>query len=225
LDYDQFRTLSNSLKIAAVGHRESMWGHHIDQLLKIITLRRHAYGAETYDFIVWTICAIDIYALLSVSGTGTFVELLLKQNMMPMPERCLTPLPHGQSLVIYPEEQSFFPAVLKLNQEVILLALRVGQEAAKLRAEAAQRRYGSEHQSVSGEMFIMNRRARIQELHRLMEHSRDAWRSQYPTYWTWLSQSRLPRVFAWITHVRISIISNKWTTLTCNSLICSSVPA
>ena len=73
---------TDSSQIAAAGHRESnMWQHHSDQLLRIIIHRRQEYGIEAHDFIVWNICSIDIYALLSASGTGAFVESLLRQNM------------------------------------------------------------------------------------------------------------------------------------------------
>jgi hypothetical protein len=193
-------------EIAAAGDRESnMWQHHIDQLLWIITLRQQAYSVEKYGFIVWTICSIDIYALLSISGTGALAEALLKQNILPTPEGCLPPASAGNSPVIYPEEQDFFPAILKLNQEVTLLGLQVRQLARSLRDEAFRRQYGSRNQTVSEEMFLLNRKTRVQNLHCLMQHSKNSWRSQHPDYWTWLSESRPPRVIARITHVCYTI--------------------
>jgi len=183
-----------------------MWQHHGDQLLRIITLRRQAHGPEPYDFIVWSVCCIDIYALLSVSGQATFVEVLLKQNMLPSPERCLSPVFQGQGPIIYPEEQRFFPALLKLHQEVLLLALRVGQEARDLRVESTQRQYGPKDIMIPESAFLINRRARTRNVHNLLEYSRLAWRTQFPDYWTWLrSPGSLPsRVFSWVNHVRVS---------------------
>jgi hypothetical protein len=84
------------------------------------------------------ICRIDVYALLSANGTGMFVEALLKQNMLPPPERCLPTFP-GQTDAFFPEERAYFPALIKLNQEVLLLALQVGQIARDLRSETTQR--------------------------------------------------------------------------------------
>lgn len=195
-----------------------MWQYHSDQLLRIITHRRQAYGVETYGFIVWTICSIDISALLSVSGTGVFVESLREQNMIPPPERCLPHLLPGQSAAIYPEQEGFFPKILTLNQDVLLLAFEVGKLAQDLRQE---------HQSqlVSEPAFHINRRARIEHLQRQMEHSRDIWRSQYPDYWTWLSEPRPPRVFASIAHVRISSYTTEVVLTKSGSLSHFSVPA
>ncbi len=75
-------------EIAASGQREiSMWQHHCDQLLRIITFRRQVHFVDHYDFITWIVYCIDVYALLSASGTGTFVEAVLQQNILPSPER------------------------------------------------------------------------------------------------------------------------------------------
>lgn len=75
-------------EIAASGQRESnMWQHHCDQLLRIITLRRQVHRVDHYDFITWMVYCIDVYALLSASGTGTFVEVALQQNILPSSER------------------------------------------------------------------------------------------------------------------------------------------
>jgi hypothetical protein len=171
--------------------------------LKIVTLRRQAYGIETYDFLVWLVCRIDIYALLSTSGTGTFVEVLLKENMLPVAERTLPPISPGMDLVVYPEEQPFFPSLLKLNQEVLLAALRVGQLARDLRAEAKSRQYGIQNQQIPNSLFVMNRRARVQNLHRALESSRSSWMARFPECWNLLGNlESLPhRAFAWLQHV------------------------
>jgi hypothetical protein len=158
---------------------------------------------ETYDFLVWLVCRIDIYALLSASGNGIFVEILLKDNMLPAPERTLPPITLGQESILYPEEQPFFPALHKLNQEVLLVALRVGQLARDLRAEAKLRQYENQSQLIPESLFIMNRRTRIQELHLSLENSRASWGIRFPEYWTWLGslQSLPHRVLAWVQHV------------------------
>jgi len=175
-----------------------------DQLLRIVTLRRQAHRVETYDFLVWLVCRIDIYALLSASGTGSFVEVLLEENMLPTPERTLPPISRGQASVLYPEEQPFFPALSELNQEVLLVALQVGQLARDLRAEEKSRQYGNQAQIIPEPAFFMNRRTRIQNLHRMLEHSRASWKARFPEYWTWLGRlEALPhRVFAWLQQVR-----------------------
>jgi hypothetical protein len=149
------------------------------------------------------ICQVDIYALLCSNGSGTFIEALLKHNLLPAPENCLPPVSPNHSAAVSPEERPYFPALIRLNQEVLLLALQVGQMARVLRAEATQRRWGDPAQMTPEVMFTATQRTRIQNLHHLMEHSRDKWRTQFPGYGTWLNDpSRLPRrVFAMATHV------------------------
>jgi hypothetical protein len=180
-------------EIAAGGNVESnMWQQHCNHLMRIFSLRRQAHGTEAYGFLLWTIFTIDIYALLSTGGTAIFAETV-KQNMLPSPEDCL-PSP----IFIHPDEQLYFPAMAKLNQEVVLLALQVGQLARTLRAETRQ---NFSHQS---QQILANRRQlRIQELHHLMRVSQTAWRSQWPDYKTMFSGPVPPpqRVFAWTMHV------------------------
>jgi hypothetical protein len=149
------------------------------------------------------ICCIDVYALLSANGTGIFVETLLDQNMLPSPERCLPPTFQTQLDAFLPEERPYFPASIRLNQEVLLLALQVGQLARDLRAETRERIFGDRTHMMPESMFITSRRARTQTLHHLMHRSQDNWRTQFPSYWTWLNDSEpLPeRVFAWTAHV------------------------
>ncbi|KAE9381423.1 hypothetical protein N431DRAFT_321494 [Stipitochalara longipes BDJ] len=165
----------------------NMWQHHSNQLLRIITLRRQSQNTEPYDFIVWMICRIDVYALLCANGTGRFVDVLLKQNMLPSPERCLPPTFQHHLDTFPPSERPYFPALIRLNQEVVLLALQVGQLARELRAEVKQRDFGDPAKIIPESAVFMSRRTRIQALHNLMHRSQDSWRTQFPNYWTWLN--------------------------------------
>ena len=203
-----------------------MWRQQIDQLLRIATLRHQAHGFEAHEYITWMICCIDVYALLSSSGTGVFMESLLKQNMLPTPEKSLAPVPRDQVLVFYPEERAFFPALLEMNQEVLLLALKVGQLGRDLRTEYVQRQHDNPNHVVPDPVLLMNRQNRVQALHRLMRDSRTAWRDRYPEYWTSLSGPDPPprRVFAWIVHVRIALCCTVRFHLIITSRICFSVP-
>jgi len=179
----------------------NMRQHHCDQLLRIISMRRQAHSVDHFDFIIWMIYCIDVYALLSASGTGMFVEVVLKQNMLPLPERCLLPDRPGQPQVICPEEQAHFLAIININQEIVLIALQVGRLGKALRTEASQRRFGgSAH--VPGNVYNMERYSRIQNLHRLILDSKTKWRSQFPDYRTWLRspENLPPRVFEWKEH-------------------------
>ncbi|KAH7309385.1 fungal-specific transcription factor domain-containing protein [Rhexocercosporidium sp. MPI-PUGE-AT-0058] len=189
------------LLIYEIAARESnMWQHHCDQLLRIISMRRQLQCVDRFDFIIWIICCIDVYALLSASGTGMFVEVVLEQNMLPLPERCLPLERAGEPHMIYSEEQTYFPGVISINQEIVLIALQVGRLGRSLRAEANQRRFGgSAH--IHDKAYNIERYHRIQNLHRVLHDSRMKWTSQFPDYWTWRTPENLPpRVFEWVEH-------------------------
>ncbi|KAN0122549.1 Fungal specific transcription factor domain containing protein [Hyaloscypha variabilis] len=185
-------------EIAAGEPESNMWQHHSDQLLRIVTLRRQSQITEGYDFIVWMICRIDVYALLCANGKGRFIEGLLKQNMLPSPERCLPPTSESHLEGFPPEEQPYFPALIGLNQEVLLLALQVGQLARDLRVEAKQKLSEDAAQIVSDSTGLMSRRTRIEALHNLVHSCQDSWRTHFPSYWTWSNdyESLPERVFA-----------------------------
>jgi hypothetical protein len=104
---------------------------------------------------------MDIYALLCTSGSGIFVEVLLKENMLPAPERTLPPISLDSELAFYPEERPFFPTLQKVSQEVFLVALQMGQLARDLRTEARARQYEMPNLSMSDSLFIMDRQSRV----------------------------------------------------------------
>ncbi|KAH9218950.1 fungal-specific transcription factor domain-containing protein [Leptodontidium sp. 2 PMI_412] len=188
------------LLLYEIAARESnMWQHHCDALLRIISMRRQLRNVDHYDFIIWIIYCIDVYAVLSASGTGMFVEVVLKQNMLPSPERRLLPTRADQPPLIYPEEQAYFPIVININQEIILIALQVGRLGKALRAETSHQYFGS---AILDNPRIVDRHNRIQSLQKLILDSRMKWRSQFPDYWTWLRtpETLPPRVFEWVEH-------------------------
>jgi hypothetical protein len=144
------------------------------------------------------VCRINIYALLSASGTGVFVEVLQKDNMLPSPEKSLPPISLDQRSTFYPEEEPFFPTLQKLSRETFLVALRVGQLGRDFRTEARSRQYETDP------LFILHRQTHVQNLHRALDHSQASWRIRFPEYWTWLGNlDSLPqRVFTWVQQVR-----------------------
>src|SRR5215469_6635614 len=99
-------------------------------------MRIQSFGTERYPYIIWWVCNIDLYALLSGAGTGEFLSTMIKSNMLPKPEFQLYPLgPSGYS-IIYPEETDSLPAILHLHHETFVLAARLGFLAADLRRES-----------------------------------------------------------------------------------------
>lgn len=96
-------------------------------------MRISQFGSEHYPYIVWLVCNIDLYALLSGAGTGEFLKAMLDNNLLPSSGSQLYPVaPSGHS-VIYPEEHETLPSVLHFNRETFLLASRLAFLAADLR--------------------------------------------------------------------------------------------
>ena len=119
--------------IAAESDGSTMWSQQLTQILRISLMRRDALGGERYPFIIWWICDLDLQALLSGSGSGEFVEAMLKDDMMPPPAFQLCPLGADGASIIYPEETDILPVVLQLNYKVTIIACRIGLLARELR--------------------------------------------------------------------------------------------
>src|SRR5271165_1605966 len=102
-----------------------MWQTHSRTLQQIISRRRQANRIEPHGFLVLVICLVDTYALLSGSGDGAFVDFILENNMLA-PQDCLPPLAPGCPQRFFEEELPYFPGVLELYQQVIILATKVG---------------------------------------------------------------------------------------------------
>jgi len=184
-----------------VAQETTMWQYHCDQLLRIVSMRRQACGADHFDFVIWMIFCIDVYALLSASGTGMFAEVVSKQNMLPLPERCLLPETDGHPQVIFPEEQAHFPRIIAVTQEIFLLALQVGRLAKVLRTEVNQKSSeGFAH--VLDDTHNIERSTRIRNLRQLIFDRNTEWRSLFPGYQTWLQtpNNLPPRVLEWVEH-------------------------
>ncbi|KAJ5678612.1 hypothetical protein N7462_006856, partial [Penicillium macrosclerotiorum] len=118
---------------AAEPHGSNLWSHHISRLLHISFLRRSKFGREPHPFILWWICHIDLYALLSGAGTGEFVRAIMDHQMLPGSECLLYPaVPEGYS-VIYADEHDSLPAIMRLYAETFTLAAQLGSLASQLR--------------------------------------------------------------------------------------------
>ncbi|CZR50832.1 uncharacterized protein PAC_00706 [Phialocephala subalpina] len=207
--FTHFILLLYEIAAALYGDLTTYWEHHSSQLLRIIRLRRQSNTVEPYEFIVWYVAFIDVYTLLSMGGTGLFTETLIKENLVPSPERCLPLITISLSQplssistrsqapsVFLPEEQAYFPSLIKLHQEVLLLAFRIGQQAREMRAEETQRRLGPSSSAASESAFSNTRRRRIQNLQNLIYQYDSTWNAQYPAAWPWYSGSKSlpPRV-------------------------------
>lgn len=164
---------------AAEPHGSNLWSHHISRLLHISFLRRSKFGREPHPFILWWICHIDLYALLSGAGTGEFVRAIMDHQMLPASESLLYPsAPEGYS-VVYPEEHDSLPVLMRLYADTFSLAAQLGFLAAQLRRDKQSRPF-SEFDQRSKE--ICNLRRAFGRL----------WESPGVVYWH-QNQDSLPR--------------------------------
>ena len=149
----------------------NLWSSHLAQLLRISLLRREVFGGERFPFITWWICNIDLYALLSGAGRGEFVETMLKNDMMPPPSFHLYPLGMDGSSIVYAGETDSLPTILQLNNEVTLLAVRLGLLAQELRRDATAMTFdGQETGSHQRHVSTKIRQRRVFELQEAFRH-------------------------------------------------------
>ncbi|PGH10810.1 hypothetical protein AJ80_07361 [Polytolypa hystricis UAMH7299] len=131
----------------------NLWSHHLERLLRIIFMRREVFDKERYPFVIWWVCCIDLYALFSGAGTGEFVTAMLENDTIPPPNCHLYPLAANNSDIvslIYPEERSTLPLLLRLNHDIFLLATRLGLLASRFRQEQQQQQPISPSLATSG---------------------------------------------------------------------------
>lgn len=173
----------DNIQIASAGQWESnMWQSHSQALLKMISRRRQVNHTEPHGFLVWVICLIDTYALLSGSGNGTFAQFILKNNMLA-PGEVLPPLVPGHPQPFFNEELPYFPGVLELNHEVVRLALRVGETARDLRSERVPSQIGPAGEDLERSYRHM-RQNRVREVQNLCRNLPVTWAAVYPQYWS-----------------------------------------
>ncbi|KAJ6092919.1 transcriptional regulator family: Fungal Specific TF [Penicillium sp. IBT 16267x] len=120
---------------AAEPHGSNLWSHHISRLLHISFLRRNHFGREPHPFIIWWICHIDLYALLSGAGDGEFVRAIIDHQILPGSECLLYPSVAEGFSVIHPEEHDSLPVMMRLYADTFRLATQLGFLGAQLRRE------------------------------------------------------------------------------------------
>ncbi|KAJ5477234.1 hypothetical protein N7539_007378 [Penicillium diatomitis] len=120
---------------AAEPHGSNLWSHHISRLLHIALLRHAKFGREPHPFILWWICHIDLYALLSGAGQGEFVRTLMDHRMLPDWQSLLYPSGTEGYSVIYSDEHDSLPALMRLYANSFAVTAQIGFLGARLRRE------------------------------------------------------------------------------------------
>ncbi|THV54134.1 hypothetical protein BGAL_0033g00060 [Botrytis galanthina] len=154
-------------EVAATGHRElNMWEQHSDRILCILQLRQKAYGKEPHGFIIVYTSYIDMYALLTTTGTGSFSKTIIEQNMLPPPEDALQN--RSLNMIFNSEALRQMPDLLRMSRELTLIALNMAHTARKLKSE--EKDLSKPRLEVN-----MSRCRSMQDLHILLMRFRDTW--------------------------------------------------
>ncbi|KAG2025665.1 hypothetical protein GB937_002385 [Aspergillus fischeri] len=111
----------------------SLWSHHISRLLYISALRRSTFGIEPYPHIIWWVCSVDLYALLSGAGTGAFVQEAMENPDLLPGQGAFQQSMHIQSYRSVSLEDGDSLMVLRLYHDTFKLAARLGFLAAESR--------------------------------------------------------------------------------------------
>ncbi|KAK1085588.1 hypothetical protein LTR33_002011 [Friedmanniomyces endolithicus] len=112
-----------------------MWAQHLNHLRYIAVQRHNRLGREPYGYILWSICELDMYACLLGSGTCDFAKTIIENDMLPSLEAQIpataTTGPYLQS------EVRIFRMIQRLNEGVVLNAIKVAQHAQQYRTTSS----------------------------------------------------------------------------------------
>jgi hypothetical protein len=124
--------------------------------------RASTLGTERYPYIIWFVCNIDLYALISGAGTGEFLKAMLENNMLPDSKSQLYPLASSGYSVIYPEENATLPHILQLYYDTFVLASRLAFLASELRDDKVC--YDTSSPTAASSKWLYEIRGRLQQL-------------------------------------------------------------
>ena len=88
---------------------------------------------------LWSICELDMYACLLGSGSCDFIRTVIHHDMLPTLDQ---QIPHATASLTGPylaNEISVFPAILNLNQGIVILTAKLAERAQHFRKEATNR--------------------------------------------------------------------------------------
>jgi hypothetical protein len=185
-----------------------MWPTHLATLNRVIQIRRNVYGQEPFPAVLWWVCVIDIHALLSGSGKGSFVGNLISNGHVPTTTELLQTRDLFEASPASREEAAMMPPILDFHRTILLLAADLGFLAKDLR-EMAERLTPMEQPRVAA--------ARVRQWHQRVQALRDqlkrTWRMEIPLGMAPESRglglpARLRGIFEHVSHKLCSCIKN-----------------
>ncbi|KAE8376837.1 hypothetical protein BDV26DRAFT_228048 [Aspergillus bertholletiae] len=112
--------------MAATPDGSIFWSHHISQMLEITFMRQSVFGVERFPFVIWWVCYIDLYALLSGTGTGDYVKMVIERDLLPWPEFISSSIGSSGSSITGLHELGNLTLLLRLYKDMFRLAVQLG---------------------------------------------------------------------------------------------------
>ncbi|KAL2808675.1 hypothetical protein BJX63DRAFT_408488 [Aspergillus granulosus] len=128
-----FLLLIYQITFAKPSNGSNLWSHHMSRLLQLTLLRQSVAERERYPLLLWLICQVDLYALLSGAGTGEYVKAATESHFLPEAEALLQQLGSEGSGEMYAEEYNVLLLIMRLHRESFQIAVRLGLFAAEVR--------------------------------------------------------------------------------------------
>jgi len=118
------------MQIAAA---EPLWPTYLANLDRIAQVRRDVHGAEPFPAVLWWVCIIDILALLSGSGMGSFIANMIGRGQVPTTAALLGTPSLVERGAPTTQEATMMPVILEFHRTMSLLAAELGFIAKELR--------------------------------------------------------------------------------------------
>ncbi|KAL8830770.1 MAG: hypothetical protein Q9191_001247 [Dirinaria sp. TL-2023a] len=162
------------IPIAAAQPRGSnLWSQHLDQLLRIISLRQKMYGREVHSHILWWVFAIDTHSILSGSGQGDFAQSMLRSDQF-LPYTGYFTIGSTKSSGQQSMDSRQAPSVLDFHRAILIMAARLGILARDLRQ--------SDSRSSNRQELHVYAMEREQQVTHLRDDLRRTWDTHSPAF-------------------------------------------
>ncbi|MCJ1245111.1 hypothetical protein MMC30_002312 [Trapelia coarctata] len=126
------------LLLYEIAAAEPLWPTYLANLDRIAQVRHDLYGAEPFPAVLWWVCIIDISALLSGCGAGSFIANMVSRGQVPTTANLLGSPMRVERDAPTTAEARMMPAVLEFHRTISLLAAELGFLARELRQFGTQ---------------------------------------------------------------------------------------
>lgn len=162
--------------------------------MQIITQRHDSNWTDAHRYIIWIMFLVNTYALLGGSGDGTCARDMIRNGLVPLPQESLYALNIRRLQTPLQEGSPYLPGIREIQQELLYLAVHVGQRAREIRVEATQ----------DPSSHLQNRQIRASETQARCRTMSARWAHNFRPYWPRLPDNTFvdPTQLGILYHVR-----------------------